>query len=360
MASIPTLAQAWRLPVDRSSWNGHRSLQLREVNISPPKRGEVLVKLHAASLNFRDILISRETYVGPPERSAGPDGQGLILTCDGAGEIVALGEGVTEWKRGDRVHSLFYETWFDGPFESEYMYHTLGGTSTGCLAQYRVFTTESLLPIPAHLSYEEASTIPCAALTAWHAFFEKRPITNKSTVLVLGSGGVSVFGAQLAKAAGARVIATTSSKTKADQYKALGVDEVVNYREFPEWSTKVMELTGGKGVEQVLEIGGEGTILHSVKSIRPDGLVHVIGAVASSTPPSGSLAELGLSILATPATVSGILVGSKAMCERLDAFITQHKIKPVVDRVFGWSDVVEALDYQLTGGHFGKIIIKID
>ncbi|CAE6456171.1 unnamed protein product [Rhizoctonia solani] len=368
MASIPTLAQAWRLPVDRSSWNGHRSLQLREVNISPPKRGEVLVKLHAASLNFRDILISRETYVGPPERSAGPDGQGLILTCDGAGEIVALGEGVTEWKRGDRVHSLFYETWFDGPFETSLRANICITHSAELLRvalhntarQLRVFTTESLLPIPAHLSYEEASTIPCAALTAWHAFFEKRPITNKSTVLVLGSGGVSVFGAQLAKAVGARVIATTSSKAKADQYKALGVDEVVNYREFPEWSTKVIELTGGKGVEQVLEIGGEGTILHSVKSIRPDGLVHVIGAVASSTPPSGSLAELGLSILATPATVSGILVGSKAMCERLDAFITQHKIKPVVDRVFGWSDVVEALDYQLTGGHLGKIIIKID
>ncbi|EUC53615.1 alcohol dehydrogenase zinc-binding domain protein, partial [Rhizoctonia solani AG-3 Rhs1AP] len=213
---------------------------------------------------------------------------------------------------------------------------------------------------PSHLSYEEASTIPCAALTAWHAFFEKGPITDKSTVLVLGSGGVSVFGAQLAKAAGARVIATTSSKAKAEQYKLLGVDEVVNYREIPEWSTKVKELTGGKGVDHVLEIGGEGTILHSVKSIRPDGLVHVIGAVANSTPSSGSLTEFGLAVLATPATVSGILVGSKAMCERLDNFLIEHKIKPIIDRVFGWNEVVEALDYQLTGGHFGKIVVKID
>ncbi|CAE6438109.1 unnamed protein product [Rhizoctonia solani] len=349
MASIPTVVQAWRLPVDRSSWNTHKSLQLREVKISPPKKGEVL-----------DILISRETYVGPPERSAGPDGQGLILTCDGAGEIVALGEGVTEWKKGDRVHSLFYETWFDGPFENKYMYYTLGGTSPGCLTQYRVFTAESLLPIPSHLSYEEASTIPCAALTAWHALFEKSPITDKSSVLVLGSGGVSVFGAQLAKAAGARVIATTSSKAKAEQYKSLGVDDVVNYREVSEWSTKVKELTGGRGVDHVLEIGGEGTILHSVKSIRPDGLVHVIGAVANNTPSSGSLAEFGLAVLATPATVSGILVGSKVMCERLDKFMTEHKIKPVIDRVFEWNEVIEALDYQLTGGHFGKIVVKID
>ncbi|KAH7345437.1 zinc-type alcohol dehydrogenase-like protein [Rhizoctonia solani] len=360
MASIPTVAQAWRLPVDQSTWDTHKSLQLRDVKISFPKRGEVLIRLHAAALNYRS-----QSYARPSGYSTGPDDQGLILTCDGAGEIVALGEGVTEWKKGDRVHSLFYETWLDGPFKREYMNHTLGGTSSGCLLNtgtlYRIFTAESLLPIPTHLSYEEASTIPCAALTAWHAFFEKQPINNNSTVLVLGSGGVSVFGAQLAKAAGARVIATTSSKSKAEQYKSLlGVDEVVNYRELPEWSTKVMELTGGEGVEQVLEVGGQGTILHSVKSIKPNGLVHVIGVVAGSAPPSGSVAELGQAILSTPATVSGIMVGSKAMCERLDAFMTQHKIKPVIDRVFGWNEVVEALDYQLTGGHFGKIVIKID
>ncbi|CAE6478107.1 unnamed protein product [Rhizoctonia solani] len=359
MASIPTVAQAWRLPVDLNSWTGHKSLQLREVRISPPKKGEVLVRLHAAALNYRDILITNKNYLGPYKPN-GPDGQGLIPSCDGAGEIVALGEGVTGWKEGDRVHSLFYETWLDGPYEREYMQHTLGGTKSGCLAQYRVFTAESLLPIPPHLSYEEASTIPCAAVTAWDAFFEKRAITDKSTVLVLGSGGVSVFGAQLAKAAGTKVIATTSSKAKADRYKSLGVDEVVNYREFPEWSTKVLELTGGKGVEQVLEIGGEGTILHSVKSVEPNGLVHVIGFLAGGSPGNGSLAELSLAILSTPATVSGIVVGSKAMCERLDAFMTHHKIKPVIDRVFGWHEVIEALDYQLTGGHFGKIVIKID
>ncbi|KAG8685423.1 hypothetical protein FRC11_010600 [Ceratobasidium sp. 423] len=368
-------AALWRLPVDQNSWNGHKSLQLREVKISPPKKGEVLVRLHAAALNYRDILITSKNYPGLSERSNGPDGQGLIIACDGAGEIVALGEGITEWKKGDRVHSLFYETWLDGPFKVRDVHSPFAASidesaivrHTGHLYAYthpnantRVFTAESLLPIPPHLSYEEASTIPAAALTAWQAFFEKRPITDKSTVLVLGSGGVSVFGAQLAKAAGAKVIATTSSKAKAEKYKSLGIDEVVNYREFPEWSTKGLELTGGRGVEQVLEVGGEGTIVHSVKSIEPEGLVHVIGILAGSTPHSGSLAELSLAILGTPATVSGILVGSKAMCSRLDAFMTQHKIKPVIDRVFGWNEVVEALDYQLTGGHFGKIVIKID
>ncbi|CUA70505.1 alcohol dehydrogenase zinc-binding domain protein [Rhizoctonia solani] len=355
--SFPTVAQAWRLPVDRSSWNTHKSLELREVKISPPKKGEVLVKVHAAALNYRDILISHEKYPGIQERTTGPDGQGLILTSDGAGEVIALGEGVTQWKTGDRVHSLFYETWFDGPYEPKYMQRALGASASGCLTQYRIFTTESLLPIPPHLSYEEASTIPCAALTAWHPFFEKQPVNNQSTVLVLGSGGVSVFGAQLCKAAGARVIATTSSQVKAERYRWLGVDEVINYREFPQWSVKVKELTEGHGVEQVLEVGGQGTLVQSVRSVKPNGYVHMIGAVAGNTP-GGGLAELGGAIVSTP--VSGHMVGSKAMCERLDKFITEHKIKPVIDRVFGWNEVIEAFDYQLGGGHFGKIVVKTD
>ncbi|GAB1527059.1 hypothetical protein RhiTH_010234, partial [Rhizoctonia solani] len=186
-----------------------------------------------------DILISKGLYPGP--YSTGPDGQGLIPSCDRAGEVVTVGEDVTQWKKGGRVHSLFYETWFDGPVQVH--------------VTPMVFDAKTLIPIPPHLSYEEASTIACAAVTTWHSFFEKRPITKDSTVLVLGSGGVSVFGAQLAKAAGARVIATTSSKEKEAKYKALGVDEVINHRDVPEWSKRVMELTGGNGVEQVLEVG---------------------------------------------------------------------------------------------------------
>lgn len=355
---IPTTVQAWRFPADPKTWNGHKSLQLREVKVLPPKKGEVLVKLHAASLNYRDILISKGIYPGPYH--TGPDGQGLIPSCDGAGEVVAVGEGVTEWKKGDRVHSLFFETWFDGPIKDEHLLHTVGGGAPGCLTQYRIFRTETLLRIPPHLSYEEAATIPCAALTAWQSFFEKRSITKDSTVLVLGSGGVSVFGAQFAKAIGARVIATTSSKEKAAKYKALGVDEIINYREVPEWSTKVKELTGGKGVEQVLEVGGQGTLMQSLNSVQREGFVHVIGVVTQDTPTGEGLNDLALKLLFSQATMSGILVGSKAMCEHLDEFITKYNIKPVIDRVFGWTEVIDALDYQLAGSHFGKIVIKIE
>ncbi|CAE6434423.1 unnamed protein product [Rhizoctonia solani] len=354
MPTIPTTAQAWRFPVDQKTWNGHKSLELREVQVSPPKQGEVLVKLHAAALNY-----SKGIYPGP--YTNGPDGQGLIPSCDGAGEVVAVGEGVTQWKKGDRVHSLFFENWFDGPIKDEHQASTVGAGTTGCLAQYRIFDAKTLLPIPAHLSYEEASTIPCAAVTAWQAFFEKIPVTKDSTVLVLGSGGVSVFGAQLAKAAGARVIATTSSKEKEDKYKRLGVDEIINYRENPEWSEKVKAFTEGRGVDQVLEVGGQGTLVQSLKSVQRGGLVHVIGVVAQGNPAGEtSLQDVALMLLFGQATMSGLLVGSKAMCERLDAFMAEHRIKPVIDRVFGWTEVVDALDYQLTGSHFGKIVIKID
>ncbi|CCO35448.1 alcohol dehydrogenase zinc-binding domain protein [Rhizoctonia solani AG-1 IB] len=347
MSTIPTTAQAWRFPVDQKTWNGHKSLELREVKITPPKQGEVL-----------DIYVSKGLYFGPI--STGPDGQGLIPASDGAGEVVAVGEGVTQWKNGDRVHSLFFETWFDGSLQDEHVNSTAGGGTTGCLTQYRIYDAKSLLPIPPHLSYEEAATIPCAALTAWQPFFEKRPITKDSTVLVLGSGGVSVFGAQLAKAAGARVIATTSSKDKEAKYKALGVDEVINYRDAPEWSSKVMELTGGKGVDQVLEVGGQGTLIQSIKSVERQGLVHIIGAVSQGNPGGETIQDLAILLLLRQVTASGSSVGSKSMCERLDAFITEHKIKPVVDRVFGWTDAIEALDYQLSGSHFGKIVIRID
>ncbi|CAE6344394.1 unnamed protein product [Rhizoctonia solani] len=347
MSTIPNAAQAWRFPVDQKTWNGYKSLELREVKITPPKQGEVL-----------EILIGKGLYPGP--YSTGPDGQGLIPSCDGAGEVVAVGEGVTHWKHGDRVHSLFFETWFDGPIQDEHTRFTVGAGTTGCLTQYRVFDAKTLLPIPPHLSYEEASTIACAALTAWQSFFEKRPLTEDSTVLILGSGGVSVFGAQLAKAAGARVIATTSSKEKEAKYRALGVDEIINYREVPGWSDKVMELTGGKGVEQVLEVGGQGTLMQSLKSVKREGFVHVIGVLAQDNLGGETLQDLAMKLLFGQATMSGILVGSKTMCERLDAFMTDHKVKPVIDRVFGWTEVVDALDYLHSGSHFGKIVIKID
>ncbi|KAG8692759.1 hypothetical protein FRC08_009550 [Ceratobasidium sp. 394] len=303
-------------------------------------------------------MISQGTYPHGPY-TPGPDGQGLILGCDGAGEIVAVGEGVSDWEKGDRVHSLFFEDWLTGPIKAPYISTTLGAQVQGVLTQYRIFRSDTLLPISKHLTYEEAATIPCAAVTAWHALFEKVPLTKDSTILVLGSGGVSVFGAQLAKAAGARVIATTSSEEKEEKYKSLGVDHVINYREEPEWSDKVKELTGNEGVDQVLEVGGQGTLVHSVKSIKRGGIVHLIGAVAGGRP-AEDIGDLARMLLFGQGTLSGILVGSKEMAQRLDTFIEKHQIKPVIDRVFAWTEAVQALDYQLQGSHFGKIVIKID
>ncbi|KAF8609773.1 NAD(P)-binding protein [Ceratobasidium sp. AG-I] len=353
MSEIPSVAKAWRYPVDESSWDGHKSLELRDVKISPPKKGEVLVKLHAASLNY-----SRKHYPGP--FSTGPDGGGLIPTCDGAGEIVAVGDGVSQWKKGDRVHSLFTEGWLSGPIKAEQFGTALGAPVPGCLTQYRIFPEATLLPIPSHLSYEEAATLPCAAVTAWNALFEGKPLTKDSTVLALGSGGVSVHGAQLAKAAGARVIATTSSKEKEAKYKALGVDHVINYREHPEWSEKVKELTGGVGVEHVLEVGGQGTLIQSLKSAQYGGSVHVIGVLAQGTSIKETAGELAMMLLSGQIALLGSAVGSKEMAKNLDTFLTQHKIKPVIDRVFNWTEAVEALDYLLAGSHFGKVVIKIE
>ncbi|KAF8609755.1 zinc-type alcohol dehydrogenase-like protein [Ceratobasidium sp. AG-I] len=357
MSGIPSVAKAWRYPVDENTWDGHKSLELRDVKVTLPKTGEVLVKLYAASLNYRDIMISRKQY--PTSFSTGPDGGGLIPLCDGAGEVVAVGDGVSEWKKGDRVQSICMEGWLSGPLKPEYFHAALGAPVPGCLAQYRIFPETALLPIPSHLSYEEAATLPCAAVTAWNALFEKHPLTKDSTILVLGSGGVSVFGAQLAKAAGARVIATTSSKEKEAKYKALGVDYVINYREYPEWSEKAKELTGGLGVEQVLEVGGQGTLVQSVKSTQQEGVVHVIGAVSEGSSKE-TINDLAVMILLGQVSLSGIMLGSKELAKNLNSFLAEHKIKPVVDRVFEWTEAVEAWDYQVGGLHFGKVVIKIE
>ncbi|QRW04817.1 Zinc-binding dehydrogenase [Ceratobasidium sp. AG-Ba] len=316
-------------------WNGHKSLELREVKITPPQKDEVLVKLHAASFNYR-VRIPHGNIPWP--YSTGPDGQGLILGCDGAGEIVAVGEGVDEWKQGDRVHSLFFEDWQTGPIKTKYVGTLPRCTGARSFSPVPDFRADTILSIPKHLTFEEAATIP---------------------FLVLGSGGVSVRGT-IRKAAGARVIATTSSKEKEQKYRALGVDEIINYRETPNWSDKVRELTGGEGVDHVLEVGGQGTLVHSVKSVKREGMVHVIGAVAGGVKPNESISDLANLLLYGQVTMSGIFVGSKEMAQRLDAFIEKHRVKPLVDRVFGWTEAIEALDYQLKGSHFGKIVIKID
>ncbi|GAB1527038.1 hypothetical protein RhiTH_010213 [Rhizoctonia solani] len=353
--SIPTVAKAWRYPPSRpSSWNGYHSLELRKVLIPVPGKGEVLVKMHAAALNSR-----RGTYP-LKETTTGFDGRGLIPASDGAGEIIAVGEGVAGWVIGDRVHSLFNEGWVSGPIKPEYGPKTLGSETQGCLTQYRIFPAEFILPIPDHLSYEEAALNVCAGMTAFHALFDSGKQLPNSTVLVLGSGGVSVLGAQFAKAAGARVIATTSSQEKAQKYKDLGVDHVIDYRETPNWAEEVKKLTNGQGADQALEIGGKGTLMEAIRSMKAGGVVHVIGVSRDDTPTTGFL-DLTVALMSSEIKLNGLVPGSKDVGQRLDSFLSQHKLKLFVgSKVFGWQEAREAFAYLESGAHFGKVVVRID
>ncbi|CAE6398637.1 unnamed protein product [Rhizoctonia solani] len=363
-STIPTVAKAWRFPpTDPSSWDSYHSLELRDVKVPTPGKGQVLVRMRAAALNARvimlDIKISLGQYPGGPF-TTGPDNGGLIPTSDGAGEIVAIGEGVTEWTIGDRVHSLFSESWASGPVRGEYWPTVIGSHNQGCLTQYRMFPADFCMPVPEHLSYEEAASITCAGITAFNALFECSSIIQNSTVLVLGSGGVSVYGAQLAKAAGARVIATTSSEDKVLKYKELGVDHVINYRDTPNWAEEVQKLTHGQGVDHVLEIGGRGTLMEAVRSIKPGGVVHLI-SVPHASASDVSIHELAITLLLKQGKLNGVATGGKDIAQRLDGFITKHKIKPVLDpKLFGWEEAKEAFEYLNSGAHFGKVVIKVD
>ncbi|KAG8741359.1 hypothetical protein FRC11_014862 [Ceratobasidium sp. 423] len=352
--SIPTVSKAWRFPpTDVSSWNSYHSLELRDVPVPAPGKGQVLVRMRAAALNSRLGLYPGGAF------TKGPDNGGLIPLCDGAGEIIAIGEGVTGWSIGDRVHSLFSESWVSGPIKEEYWPTMIGSHVQGCLTQYRIFPADFMLPIPEHLSYEEAAAIPGAGITAFNVLFESGLTSPGSTVLVLGSGGVSVWGAQLAKAAGATVIATTSSEAKAKRYKALGVDHVVNYRDIPNWADEVKKLTSGEGVDQVFEIGGKGTLMESIKAIKTKGVVHVISVPQDQA--TTSLNEFAMTFLLKEGKLNSVLVGGKDVAQRLDAFVSKHKVKPLLDsKVFGWEQAKEAFEYFNSGAHFGKVVIRIE
>ncbi|ELU45312.1 zinc-binding dehydrogenase domain-containing protein [Rhizoctonia solani AG-1 IA] len=362
-STIPTAAKAWRYPpTEPSLWDSYHSLELRDIEVPLPGKGEILVKIHAVSLNRH-----QGHSIGGP-LTMGPDGKGLIPTSDGAGEVVAVGEGVNKWVVGDRVRSLFNELWATGQ-----MQRVLARTTR--IRHAGLFDSVSVSDLAS--VNKEAATIPCAGITAFNALFESANTTQDSTVLVLGSGGVSVYAAQFAKAIGATVIATTSSKEKIQKYNDLGVDHVINYRDTPGWAQEVKRLTGGKGVDQVLEIGGNGTLMEAIKSVKWKGMVHIIGPPET---PEYSMFELAFAIIGSEARVSimsvlihqvmlssirvqlnGIATGGKDIAERLDSFISRHKIKPLVDpRIFEWTEAKDAFQYLDKGSHFGKVVIKVD
>jgi len=324
---------------------GFDALKLTERPRPSPGYGQVLVKLHAASLNYRDLLVVKGLY---NPRMALP----RIPLSDGAGEVVALGEGVSRVKVGDRIAGAFMQKWIGGKLTPPKAQSALGGAIDGVLAEYVVLDQEGLVPIPAHLSYEEAATLPCAAVTAWNALFEQGGLEAGDTVLVLGTGGVSLFALQFAKLAGARVIATSSSNEKLERARELGASDGINYKEMPDWDKRVRDLTGGAGADHVVEVGGAGTLNKSLGAVRMGGTISLIGVLAGAGEVNPTY------ILMKSVRVQGIYVGSREMFEAMNRAITLHNLKPVVDRVFPFEEAHEALRYMESGSHFGKICLR--
>lgn len=318
-----------------------------QVAVAEPGPGQVLVAIKAVSLNFRDLAVVTGRY---PRNTSQP----TIIASDGSGEVIAVGDGVTAFHAGDRVIGSFFQSWITGPFAREYGASALGGAIDGVLTRFRVFDQQGLLRVPEHLSFEEAATLPCAGLTAWNALVSTCHVQAGDTVLLLGTGGVSIFGLQFAKLHGARVIITSSSDQKLARAKALGADEIINYKTTPDWDQEVLRLTGGKGVDIVLEVGGGATFARSMNSVRASGQIAVIGVLTgvAGTIPIGLI---GLQTL----SVRGIFVGSVAMFEDMNRAISANQLRPVVDRVFPFEQSAEALRCMQGAQHFGKIVITL-
>lgn len=310
-----------------------------------PGPGQVVVRVRAASLNYRDLLIARGQY-----------GRGMqlprVLGSDGAGEVVAVGEGVPRWKPGDRVIGCFFQNWESGPISERVTKGALGGDRDGVLADFVVLEQGGIVPLPDGLSFEEAATLPCAALTAWHALTGAGCGPGKS-VLLQGTGGVSVFALQLAKVAGARVLITSGHDDKLERALRLGADAGVNYRTNPDWDRWAREQTGGTGVDIVVEVGGAGTLERSAKSVRYGGYVALIGVLAGI----GSFNPMH--VLMKAITVQGIFVGSRAMFEDMNRLIVRMGIRPVIDRVFPLVQAADAFRHLAGGSHFGKVVVSI-
>jgi NADPH:quinone reductase-like Zn-dependent oxidoreductase len=308
--------------------------------------GQILIQVRATSLNYRDLIVAQGNYSG--QQSS------LIPMSDGAGDVVAIGAGVTRLKVGDRVAGIFFQDWLAGTITKNIMKSDLGGGIDGMLAEYVTLDQNGVVLLPNHLSYEEGATLPCAAVTAWHALVTKGGLKAGETVLLLETGGVSIFALQFAKLHGARTIVTSSSDEKLERAKALGADETINYKAIPNWEEEVYRLTDSIGVDHVVEVGGAGTLEKSIKSVRHGGRISLIGVLSGSGGEINPQPLLGKSI-----TLQGIYVGSREMFEAMNQAIAHHQLKPIIDRTFTFIEAKEAYQYLKSGSHFGKVVIQL-
>ncbi len=326
---------------------GLENLVLRQLDDPRPGPGEVLVEVKALSLNYRDLLVIGGQYNPRLKLPAVP-------ISDGAGVVRAVGAGVETPRPGDEVVSHFVSGWQDGPFEARYAATTLGLPRAGLAAERVVLPAEAVVPLPRGYDFAQAATLPIAALTAWSALVTEGQLGAGQTVLTLGTGGVSIFALQLAKALQARVIITSSGDDKLARAAELGADAGINYRRQPDWHKRVVELTEGRGVDLTVETGGAGTLNKSLRATRGGGLVAMLGAL------TGLRHEIDLAqVLMKRLRIHGILVDSRAAFERMNRFIVECGIEPVIDRVFGFEELPAALRFMQSGGHFGKIVIEV-
>ncbi len=311
-----------------------------------PGVGQVAIRVRAVALNYRDLMLAQGVYNPKLKLPITP-------VSDGAGEVIANGPGANRFQAGDRVVANFMPGWVEGRLDEAKARTALGAESAGMLAEEVVVAESGLLPIPGSLSFEQAATLPCAGVTAWNAVVECGRVRPGDVVLVQGTGGVSLFALQFAHAAGATVIATSSSDDKLARAKALGATHGVNYKTTPEWDRAVRDLTGGRGVDLVVEVGGAGTLARSVKAVRMNGVIVLIGVLAG-------MGEVNpLPILMKGVGVQGIFVGSRAMFEAMNQAMTANRIEPVIDRVFPFDEAPAAYAHLASQKHFGKIVIQV-
>jgi NADPH:quinone reductase-like Zn-dependent oxidoreductase len=325
---------------------GAENLKIVELPDPSPGPGQAVVRVRACSINYRDLAVMRGAYgagVKPP----------LIPLSDGAGEVVAVGPDVTRVKPGDRVAAIFFQDWLEGPTDDAKANSALGGSIDGVMAELVCLNAQGLVHVPEHLSFVEVAALPCAAVTAWHGLFRSGGLRPGESVLLQGTGGVSLFAFQFAKMAGARVIVTSSSDAKLERLRAMGADGLVNYKTTPDWDKPARQFTNGVGVDHIIEVGGAGTLLLSSKAIRRGGHIALIGVLAGGTQFDPRL------MMVKGVRLQGIYVGSREMFEEMNRAISLARIRPVIDRVFEFDQLLNALQHMENGAHLGKICLQV-